>query len=235
MNAVFRKNALASFFIARPVFAMVLAIATMLAGVLGIYSLSISQYPEVAPVTVRINASYPGATAEAVENSVTKKIEAAMTGLDGMLYMQSNSNTGSASISIIFDNSTDGDFAQVQVQNKVARITRQLPDAVQSTGVTVSRSSDSILMIGNLVSKDGRYTSSELADIMTTQIQDQVERIDARRCGRAGVRGRGQSRLGMHPKPPAVRRAHAASASAFEAKPVACSLVSLPAGVSMRG
>ena len=178
MNAAFRKNALASFFIGRPVFAMVLAIATMLAGVLGIYTLSISQYPEVAPITVRVNANYPGATAEAVENSVTKVIEAAMTGLDGMLYMQSTSNTGSASLSIIFDNTVDGDFAQVQVQNKVSRITSQLPASVQTSGVIVSRSSDSILMIGNLVSRDGRYTSAELADIMTSQIQDQVERID---------------------------------------------------------
>ena len=87
MSPASPRNAIANFFIARPVFAVVLAIATLLAGVMGIYSLSISQYPDIAPVTVRVNATYNGATAEAVENSVTKKIESAMTGLDGLLLI----------------------------------------------------------------------------------------------------------------------------------------------------
>ncbi|RFC69169.1 MULTISPECIES: efflux RND transporter permease subunit [Mesorhizobium] len=169
---------MASFFIARPVFAIVLAIAVMLAGVMGIYQLPISQYPEVAPVTVRITASYPGATAAAVENSVTKKIEAGMTGLDGMIYMESTSNIGSASISITFSNGTDAALAQVDVQNKLARVVPRLPDVVQTNGVVVSRSGTGILMIGNLVSEDGRYTSAELADIMSSQIEEQVERVE---------------------------------------------------------
>ena len=109
------RNALASFFIARPVFAIVLAIATLLAGGMGIYSLSISQYPDIAPVTVRVSATYSGATAEAVENSVTKKIESAMTGLDGLLYMESSSSTGSASIELTFASGTDPELAQVEV------------------------------------------------------------------------------------------------------------------------
>ncbi|GLR54465.1 multidrug efflux RND transporter permease subunit [Shinella yambaruensis] len=178
MTEAFRRNALASFFIARPVFAIVLAIATLLSGVMGIYSLSISQYPDVAPVTVRIGATYSGATAEAVENSVTTKIEGAMTGLDGLLYMESTSNTGSASISLTFASGTDPELAQVEVQNKLSRVESQLPEAVQDAGVTVSRSPSGILMIGNIISRDGRYTSSELSDIMSSSIEERIERLD---------------------------------------------------------
>ena len=173
-----RRNALASFFIARPVFAIVLAIATLLSGVMGIYSLSISQYPDVAPVTVRISASYSGATAEAVENSVTTKIESVLTGLEGLLYMESTSNTGSASISLTFASGTDPELAQVEVQNKLARVESQLPEAVQDAGVSVSRSPSGILMIGNIISRDGRYTSSELSDIMSSSIEERIERLD---------------------------------------------------------
>ncbi|MFC5442643.1 efflux RND transporter permease subunit [Rhizobium halophytocola] len=169
---------MASFFIGRPVFAIVLAIAISLGGVMGIYSLSISQYPEVAPVTVRVSATYTGATAEAVENSVTKKIESAMTGLDGLLYMESTSSSGSASLSMTFSSDTDGDIAQVEVQNKVSRVESQLPDAVQTAGIQVNRSTSSILMIGNIISRDGRYTSDQLSDIVSSQIEDQVERLD---------------------------------------------------------
>ncbi len=178
MTEGLRRNALASFFIARPVFAIVLAIATLLSGVMGIYSLSISQYPDVAPVTVRISASYSGATAEAVENSVTTKIESALTGLDGLLYMESTSNTGSASISLTFASGTDPELAQVEVQNKLARVESQLPEAVQDSGVSVSRSPSGILMIGNIISRDGRYTSSELSDIMSSSIEERIERLD---------------------------------------------------------
>jgi multidrug efflux pump len=178
MTAASPRNAIANFFIARPVFAIVLAIATMLAGVMGIYSLSISQYPDIAPVTVRISATYSGATADAVENSVTRKIEGAMTGLDGLLYMESTSSTGSASISLTFDNGTDPELAQVEVQNKLSQVQSQLPESVQSRGVRVSRSPSGILMIGNIISRDGRYTSDELSDIMSSQIEERIERIE---------------------------------------------------------
>lgn len=178
MSSSSPRNALASFFIVRPVFAIVLAIATLLAGVMGIYSLSISQYPDIAPVTVRVNATYTGATAEAVENSVTKKIESAMTGLDGLLYMESSSSTGSASIELTFANGTDPELAQVEVQNKLSRVESQLPDAVQDAGVRVNRSPSGILMIGNIISRDGRYSSDELSDIMSSQIEDRIERLD---------------------------------------------------------
>ena len=129
-------------------------------------------------MTVRVNATYTGATAEAVENSVTKKIESAMTGLDGLLYMESSSTTGSASIELTFSNGTDPELAQVEVQNKLSRVESQLPDAVQDAGVRVNRSPSGILMIGNIISRDGRYTSDELSDIMSSQIEDRIERLD---------------------------------------------------------
>ncbi len=172
------RRSLASFFIARPIFAAVLAIVTMLGGGLGIYSLSISQYPEIAPTTIRISATYSGASAEAVENSVTTTIESALTGLDGLLYMESTSSSGSASITLTFSNATDPDTAQVQVQNKLSRVESQLPQSVQDAGVTVSRSPSGILMIGNIVSEDGRYTTQQLGDIMANRVEDRIKRID---------------------------------------------------------
>ena len=177
-GAAASRRSLASFFIARPIFAAVLAIVTVLGGLLGIYSLSISQYPEIAPTTIRVGATYSGATAEAVENSVTTTIENAMTGLDGLLYMESTSSSGSATITLTFSNTSDPDIAQVQVQNKLSRVESQLPQAVQNAGVTVSRSPSGILMIGNIVSEDGRYTAQQLGDIMANRIEDRIKRID---------------------------------------------------------
>lgn len=169
---------MARFFIHRPVFAWVLAIVTMLAGVLGLMSLSISQYPEVSPPTVRISASYSGASAEAVQNAVTTVIEDALTGLEGMIYMTSSSGRGSASVSIVFDQGVDPDAAQAEVQNKVQLVLAQLPDAVQDAGVRVSRSTTSILMVGALVSEDGRYSSVELADLLDKTVTGPVQRVE---------------------------------------------------------
>ncbi|MEI4471276.1 efflux RND transporter permease subunit [Frigidibacter sp. MR17.24] len=167
---------MARFFIHRPVFAWVLAIVTMLAGILGIYTLPISQYPEVAPPTIRITATYSGASAETVQNSVTTTIEDAMTGLDGMLYMTSSSGRGRSSISIVFDEGTDPDDAQVQVQNKLQLVQNQLPDRVQDAGIRVNRSTSSILMVGALVSEDNSYTSLQLADMLETTVEGPVQR-----------------------------------------------------------
>lgn len=172
------RRSLASFFIARPVFAIVLAIVTCLAGAVGIYSLPISQYPEIAPTTITVRASYSGASAEAVENSVTTVIESAMTGFTDLLYMESSSSTGSASVTLTFGNTIDADIAQVQVQNKLALVESRLPDVVQQAGLTVNRSGSSILMIGNIISNDGRYTSEELADIMSTTVEPVIEQVE---------------------------------------------------------
>ncbi len=169
---------MAKFFIRRPIFAWVIAITIMLGGLLAIFTLSISQYPDIAPTTVRINASYRGASAETVEKSVTTLIEDGMTGLDDLTYMTSTSSTGSASISLTFGTSIDPDIAQVQVQNKLQLVQSQLPGDVIDAGISVTRSTSSILLVGSLVSTDGKRTSVDLGNIMSTSIEDQIQRLE---------------------------------------------------------
>ncbi|SDX46335.1 multidrug efflux pump [Albimonas donghaensis] len=166
------------FFIHRPVFAWVLAIVTMLAGVFALSGLPIAQYPEVAPTSVRISATYSGASAETVENAVTIPIEDGLTGLDGLLYMTSTSSEGSASIQLTFDESIDPDIAQVQVQNKLQLVESSLPSSVQQRGVSVTRSTSSILLVGALVSTDDRYSSVELGDMLDRLLIDPIKRVD---------------------------------------------------------
>ncbi|WP_152044947.1 efflux RND transporter permease subunit [Aureimonas psammosilenae] len=169
---------MAQFFIRRPVFAWVIAIAIMLGGLLGLTQLSISRYPDIAPPNVRISATYPGASAATLENSVTKIIEQNMTGLDGLLYMASNSTSaGTASITLTFRNGTDPDIAQVQTQNKLAQVTSQLPEAVQRQGLTVSKSSSGILMVAALTSNNPAYSSIDLADLVSTNLEDAIRRV----------------------------------------------------------
>lgn len=169
---------MAQYFIRRPIFAWVIAIIIMLGGALAISTLSISQYPEIAPTTVQISASYNGASAETVEKSVTSIIEDGMTGLDDLTYMTSSSSTGSASVSLTFGNSIDPEIAQVQVQNKLQLVQSQLPDIVQSAGISVTRSTSSILLVGALVSTDGARSNVELGDIFSSQIEDQIKRLE---------------------------------------------------------
>ncbi|SEM44911.1 multidrug efflux pump [Gemmobacter aquatilis] len=169
---------MAKFFIHRPVFAWVLAIVTMLVGGFAVWSLPISKYPDIAPTTVRISASYSGASAETVENSVTTTIEDGLTGLDGLLYMTSTSRQGRASVSLVFGDDVDPDVAQVQVQNKLQLVNSQLPDVVQENGVDVSRSSSSILLVGALVSEDGARDTIELGDMVDQFIIDPVKRLE---------------------------------------------------------
>ncbi|MBZ4023891.1 hydrophobe/amphiphile efflux-1 family RND transporter [Rhodobacter sp. TJ_12] len=167
-----------NFFLKRPVLAWVLAILTMLAGAASYTRLPVAQYPDIAPTTVRISASYSGATADAVLNSVTRVIEEGLTGLDGLLYMESSSREGSSRVTLTFDGSIDPVDAQNDVQTKVARVTSRLPSAVQSSGVTVSRSASDILMIGALVDTTGQYTTLQLGDIMSEQVEGQIERTE---------------------------------------------------------
>ncbi|MBP0617685.1 efflux RND transporter permease subunit [Jiella mangrovi] len=170
---------MASFFIHRPVFAWVIAIGIMLFGTLALYQLPIAQYPDVAPPSVSISATYPGASAETVENSVTKVIEQNMTGLDNLIYMSSSStNSGQATITLTFATGTDADIAQVQAQNKLSEVEAQLPEAVQSQGVTVTKSSSGILMVAALTSTNRNYTSTDLADIISTNLEDPVRRVE---------------------------------------------------------
>lgn len=126
---------MAHFFIHRPVFAMVLAIVTMLAGAFGITQLAVSQYPDIAPTTVRVSATYSGATAEAVQNSVTTPIEDALTGIDGLLYTVSQSSEGSSRVTLTFDGSVAPIDAQNEVQTNIRQVESQLPSSVQQDGV----------------------------------------------------------------------------------------------------
>ncbi|GLK79857.1 efflux RND transporter permease subunit [Methylopila turkensis] len=167
------------FFIDRPVFAWVLAIAVMLGGVLAIRSLPISQYPEIAPPTVRISATYSGADAQTIENSVTKVIEQGMTGLDNLDYMASTSTwTGSATITLTFTNAADPDVAQMQVQNKLQLVEAQLPQAVRDNGLTVTKSTGGFLLVVAFYSKDGRLSSTDLADYVDSTLNDTIKRVD---------------------------------------------------------
>ncbi|OQP87253.1 multidrug efflux RND transporter permease [Rhizobium rhizosphaerae] len=167
------------FFIDRPIFAWVIAICIMLAGVLAITTLSISQYPQIAPITVRISASYPGADAQTVENSVTKVIEQGMTGIDNLDYITSTSQSnGQASISITFTNQADGDVAQMQVQNKLQLVQSQLPSSVISSGITVAKSASSFLMVVAFVSTDNRMTSLDLSDYIDSTLNDTIKRVE---------------------------------------------------------
>ncbi len=169
---------MARFFIDRPIFAWVIAIIIMLAGALSITSLPISQYPTIAPPTVSISATYPGASAKVVEDSVTQIIEQNMKGLDGLLYFSSTSEaSGRASIKLTFENGTNPDTAQVQVQNKLQLAMPLLPQEVQRQGVNVSKSSTGFLMVAGFVSKDGSMAKDDIADYVNTNMVDPLSRV----------------------------------------------------------
>lgn len=166
------------FFIDRPIFAWVIAIVIMLAGVLAIKTLPIEQYPQIAPPSVSISGSYRGASAKTVEDSVTQVIEQNMNGIDNLLYMSSSSDSsGRFSISLSFASGTDPDIAQVQVQNKLNAVESSLPDSVVTNGITVSKSTDSFLMVAGFVSTDGSMDNTELADYVVSNVKDQMSRV----------------------------------------------------------
>ncbi|MBE0361564.1 MULTISPECIES: efflux RND transporter permease subunit [Pseudoalteromonas] len=167
------------FFIDRPIFAWVLAIVVMLAGILAINSLPIAQYPSIAPPAISITANYPGASAQTLEDSVTQVIEQKMKGLDGLLYMSSTSeSSGSASLTLTFSAGTDPDIAQVQVQNKLATATPLLPEEVQRQGVVVAKSADSFLLVVGFVSQDGSMNNIDIGDYVSSNVQDIVSRVN---------------------------------------------------------
>lgn len=166
------------FFIDRPVFAWVIAIVIMLAGALSIFRLPIEMYPQVAPPTVSINASYPGASAETIENSVTQVIEQKLTGIDHLRYFSSNSSDGQMTITLTFEPDADPDIAQVQTQNKVQAALPQLPQEVQTLGVTVVKANDSFLMVAGFYSEDGSVSQRELGDVLSSKVQDSVARVN---------------------------------------------------------
>lgn len=167
------------FFIDRPIFAWVLAIVVMLAGILAIKGLPIAQYPSIAPPAISVQANYPGASARTLEDTVTQVIEQKMKGLDGLLYMSSTSESnGSATLTLTFDADTDPDIAQVQVQNKLALATPLLPQEVQRQGVSVAKSARNFLMVVGFVSEDGSMNNIDIGDYVASNVQDIVSRVD---------------------------------------------------------
>lgn len=166
------------FFIHRPIFAWVIALLIMLVGIIAVKTLPIEQYPQIAPPTVSVSATYPGADAETVENSVTQVIEQQMKGLDGLAYMSSSSSsTGSASITLTFDNSVDPDTAQVQVQNKLQAATSSLPEVVQQQGITVNKSTSGFLMVAGFVSEDDSMDQADIGDYLNSSVVDPLSRV----------------------------------------------------------
>ncbi|GGC11884.1 multidrug efflux RND transporter permease subunit [Marinobacterium zhoushanense] len=168
---------MARFFIDRPIFAWVIAIVIMVAGLLSIRMLPIQQYPTIAPPSVNVSANYPGASAQTLEDSVTQVIEQSMTGIDGLLYMSSNSSSsGSVQITLTFTPGTDPDIAQVQVQNKLSQAEPLLPQAVQQQGVSVTKGNTGFLMVVGLVSPNGTLNRADLADYAVSQLKDPLSR-----------------------------------------------------------
>ena len=168
---------MARFFIDRPIFAWVIAIVIMLAGALSIMRLPIAQYPDIAPPSVQISARYPGASAKTIEDSVTQLIEQNMSGLDNLLYMNSqSSSTGTVNVTLTFEAGTDPDIAQVQVQNKLQQALTLLPQEVQQEGVQVTKSNSTFLMIVGLISEDGAMDKNDLSDFMVSTLRDPLSR-----------------------------------------------------------
>jgi multidrug efflux pump len=169
---------MARFFIDRPIFAWVIAIIIMLAGALSITRLPIARYPTIAPPTVSINANYPGASAQVVEDSVTQIIEQNMKALDGLIYMAATSQAnGAASITLTFQSGTNSDIAQVQVQNKLQLATPLLPQIVQQQGISVTKTGEGFLMVIGFVSQDGSMNRDDIADYLAANIVDPLSRV----------------------------------------------------------
>src|SRR6478609_9160626 len=166
-------------FIDRPVLAWVLSIVILFFGVAAVTQLPVAQYPEIAPPTVVVSCSYPGANAVVVSNSVAAPIEQQVNGVEGMLYMSSNSgNDGSYSLTVTFALGTDLNMATVLVQNRVQQATPLLPEEVQRQGVVVRKRTPDILMVANLFSPDDTRNQLYLSNFATIQVRDEIARID---------------------------------------------------------
>ena len=170
---------LSKFFIDRPIFAWVIAIIIMMCGVLAITSLPVEQYPRIAPTQITINAVYPGASAETLENSVTQIIEQQLTGIDYLRYFTSSSDSsGLVEITVTFDPKANPDIAQVQVQNKLQSAVALLPQEVQQQGITVSKASMSFFLVAAFYSEDGKTDAFAISDYLNSRVLEQVSRIE---------------------------------------------------------
>ncbi len=168
-----------TFFINRPIFAWVIAIMIMLAGLLSIKTLPVSQYPPIAPPQITINAIYPGASAQTVQDTVTQVIEQKLNGIDNLLYMSSTSDSsGTIAINLTFKAGTDPNIAQVQVQNKLQLATPLLPQIVQRQGISVTKSTRNFLLVVGLTSLDGSMDRNALTDYLVSNVQEVVSRLE---------------------------------------------------------
>ncbi|AKM12193.1 efflux RND transporter permease subunit [Croceicoccus naphthovorans] len=166
------------FFIDRPIFAWVLAIVLMLAGAIALRSLAVAQFPSIAPPTVQIMGSYPGADAETLENTTTKVIEQQLKGIDNLRYFTSSSDgAGNLTVTLTFEQGADPDIAQVQVQNKLAQATPMLPQEVQQLGLRVTKSSSTFLMIMAVYADDGIHDQNDAGDFIASTLQDRLSRL----------------------------------------------------------
>ncbi len=165
-------------FIDRPIFAWVIAIVIMLAGMGSIRALSVEQYPDIAPPQVNIRANYPGASAEVLEASVTQIIEQQLTGIDGLIYFQSTSDSsGNVNVTVTFVKGTNPDIAQVQVQNKVQQALPRMPQEVQQQGLVVAKSNPDFLLIASIYDKTDRQSSADISDYLVSNLQEPIGRI----------------------------------------------------------
>jgi multidrug efflux pump len=166
------------FFIDRPVFAWVIALSILLAGVIALGSLPVEQYPNIAPPSLTVRATYPGADAAVVENNVTQVIEQELNGVEGFLYMTASSQAnGTASITVTFDASTDIDTAQMNVQNLISGVEQRLPEEVRRQGIRVTKATSGFLMIVALTSKSGSTSGLQLGNFAKTRIEDELRRV----------------------------------------------------------
>jgi len=169
---------IARFFIDRPVFAWVIALGIALAGILALRGLPIEQYPNVAPPSLTISVTYPGADASTLESNVTQVIEQELNGVEGFLYMSSNSQSnGTASITVTFESGTDLDTAQMEVQNRLRRVEARLPEEVRRQGIQVAKAGSSFLMIVAITSKSGASDQLALGNVASTQVIDELRRV----------------------------------------------------------
>src|SRR5437763_3611124 len=170
---------IARFFIDRPIFATVLSVVIMLIGGIALFTLPIAQYPRITPPSVQVAISYPGASAQVVADTVGAPIEQQVTGVEGMLYMSSQSaNDGSYTLSVTFDVGVDLNTALVMVQNRVALALPLLPTPVQNQGITIRKKTPDILMIVNFISPDGRYDDIYMSNYALINIKDELLRVD---------------------------------------------------------
>lgn len=170
---------IANFFVNRPIFAWVISLIIIIAGTLSLYKLPVEQYPDIAPPQINIGTSYGGASAQTVENSVTQIIEQQLTGLDGMIYFSSSSSSsGNSRVSVTFEQGTDPDVAQVQVQNKVQQILSRLPEDVQRQGVRVAKAQTDFLLLVSLYDSTKKANKEDIADYLVSNLQDSISRID---------------------------------------------------------